>query len=287
MDACAHVKENTPDLWQLPPLAAEGHKYSRGHALVFGGAELTGAARLAALAAARAGAGLVTLAAPEAAWPVYAVSLLSILVRPIHTLADWQALLGDSRINAVCIGPGGGLHTATKQALHAVLQTNKTLVLDADALTLLAQDAPLRDIIPQRTATAVLTPHEGEYQKLASALGLDGDAEKTTRARQLAKALGSVVLLKGAETILAAPDGRVVRNHARAPWLATAGTGDVLAGIITGLLAQGMDAFDAACAGAWLHSEAARRFGRGMVAEDLLAEIPVAFAQAENKKGCR
>lgn len=276
----SHVKENTPSLWQLPPLNSDGHKYDRGHALVFGGPTLTGASRMAALAAARAGAGLVTLAAPAVAWPVYAASLLSVLVRPICAPTDWQELLNDTRMNTLCIGPGAGLDDATRQALHASFAQEKQRVLDADALSLLAQDAALREALLQARGVNVLTPHEGEYKKLAQALGLDADVEKTERALALAKALRCTVLLKGAQTIIADADGQCVVNHAQAPWLATAGTGDVLAGLITGFLVQGMRAFDAACAGAWVHGAAARQLGRGMLAEDLLNQIPQALAEA-------
>ncbi|MFM9890915.1 MAG: NAD(P)H-hydrate dehydratase [Rickettsiales bacterium] len=276
MDAPAKVKENGPDHWRIPPLQADGHKYTRGAALVFGGAVMTGASRLSALAAARAGAGLVTLAAPEVAWPIYAASLLSVIARPLAGVEDWNALVADTKTRAILIGPGAGRDALPHAALATALRSGEPTVLDADALGMLAADAGLRALATPSPygETRILTPHEGEYAQLAAALGLDTAADKPTRALALAQALHAVVVLKGEDTMIASPDGRVLVNHAHAPWLATGGTGDVLAGIITGLLAQGMDAFDAACAGVWIHGETAQKLGRGMLAEDLLGEIP-------------
>ena len=269
------MQENTPALWKIPPLAAEDHKYRRGHVLVYGGDTLTGASRLAALAALRTGAGLVTLAAPYSVWPVYAMSLLSVITRPLAGTEDWQALLEDARITVVILGPGAGVDMRLHHALTSALAANKKLLLDADALTLLAQDASLR--AQMQGKDVILTPHEGEYEKLAGALRLETAAH---RARALATALGVTVLLKGAETVIANGAGQERANHHAPPWLATAGTGDVLAGIIAGLWAQGMTAFDAASAGAWLHGEAALRRTRGMIAADLLAELPASLAAA-------
>ncbi|MFZ4124710.1 MAG: NAD(P)H-hydrate dehydratase [Rickettsiales bacterium] len=266
---------NSPSLWKIPPLLLEGHKYTRGHVLVYGGPVMTGASRLTALAALRIGAGIVTLAADEKTWPIYAESLLSVITRPLTTMQDWQALLADARINVVVIGPGAGVNDSTKQAMRAALLANKKCVFDADAITLLAQDASLRDAVKGRDV--ILTPHEGEYAKLASALRL-ADGDKASRAQALAEAMGVVVLLKGHETIIASTSTVVANDHAP-EWLATAGSGDVLAGMIAGLWAQGMSAFDAACAGTWLHGEAAYKLSRGMMAEDLLGKIPEVFAR--------
>ena len=270
------LTDNTPGLWRLPPLKSGDHKYTRGHAVVLGGATMTGAARLAALAAQRAGAGLVTLLAPEAAWPIYAASMLSIITRPWEQAA-WATLLADDRVTAILIGPGAGHTELTRHAAESALAGGKPLLLDADAITLLAKDSLLRKAV----TGAILTPHEGEYAAIAAACGLDLQADKPTRALALAKALNSTVLLKGPDTFIAAPDGRIARNTNAPAWLATGGTGDVLSGIITGLLAQGMPAFDAACAAAWLHGEAAQHYGPGMIAEDLLTAIPAALAVAE------
>lgn len=261
---------NDPSLWKIPPLQPQDHKYTRGHVLVYGGAVMTGASRLSALAALRIGAGMVTLAAPEKAWPIYAESLLSVITRPLKTHQDWQALVRDERIRVVIIGPGAGSDDTAKQAIIAASEAYKELVLDADAITLLAQDASLREAIKGKNV--ILTPHEGEYAKLAKTLGLVS-RNRESAAQELALALGVTVVLKGAQTIIANQTHTIVNDHAPA-WLATAGTGDVLAGMIAGLWAQGMSAFDAACAGTWLHGEAAYKLSRGMIAEDLLNKIP-------------
>lgn len=266
------MQENTPAEWKIPPLMPDDHKYRRGHVLVYGGEVMTGAARLAALAALRTGAGLVTLAAPAHVWPIYAASLLSVITRPLAEDQDWQALLEDRRIGVLLIGSGAGVDNRLRHALAAALVAEKKLLLDADALTLLAQDASLR--AQMKGKDVIITPHAGEYEKLAGALRLDKHATPGERAHALARALGAVVVLKGAQTVIADSAGAQRVNRHAPPWLATAGTGDVLAGMIAGLWAQGMTAFDAACAAAWLHGEAALRRTRGMIAEDLLAEIP-------------
>lgn len=265
------VKENSPAAWQIPPVTAKDNKYTRGHVLVLGGAEMTGAARLAALAAQRAGAGLVTLAVPPAQWAVYAARMVSVIVRACNATA-FRTLCADARIGVVLIGPGAGLTSRTRSCMRSA--AHKPLVLDADALTLLAQEPALRTAL--RGANLILTPHEGEYMRLAKALKLDTGAEKPVRAQALAAALGAVVVLKGADTCIARPTGPVLRDCPPA-WLACGGTGDVLAGIIAALWGQGMEAFDAACAGVWLHAEAARGFGPGMIAEDLIAALPKAL----------
>ncbi len=214
--------------------------------------------------------------APEAAWPIYAASLLSIIARPWEPQA-WQSLLADDRVTAILIGPGAGHTELTRYAVETASASGKPLLLDADAITLLAKDSSLRKALKP----AILTPHEGEYAAIAAACGLDVQADKPTRALALARALNSIVLLKGPDTFIAAPDGRIARNSNAPAWLATGGTGDVLAGLITGLLAQGMQPFEAACAAAWLHGEAAQHYGPGMIADDLLTAIPAALAVAE------
>jgi len=264
------MQTNSPSLWKIPPLRPEDHKYTRGHVLVWGGAVMTGASRLSALAALRIGAGIVTLVAPEKVWPVYAASLLSVITRPWKSERDWEALLADARLGVVVIGPGAGMEESTKHAIIAALDAGKRLVLDADALSLLAQDASLRESIIGKDV--ILTPHEGEYEKLAHALRLGG-GDRSAQAQVLASALNVTVVLKGNRTRIADKARMVVNDHAP-EWLATAGSGDVLAGMIAGLCAQGMPSFDAACAGVWLHGEAAICCGRGMIAEDLLEAIP-------------
>jgi hydroxyethylthiazole kinase-like uncharacterized protein yjeF len=256
--------ENGPELWgqALPRLALDGHKYSRGHALICGGYPTTGAARLAARGAARLGAGLVSVAVPAPALPVYAASLTSIMVRPLAAEADLDALLADERFNALLIGPGAGVGDVTRGRVLRLLATGRSVVLDADALSCFANDP--HALFTARRGALVLTPHEGEFRRLFKAGG-----DKLSRARAAAAESGAVVLLKGADTVIAAPDGRTAINANAPPTLATAGAGDVLAGMILGLLAQHMPAFEAACAACWIHGAAAGDFGPGLIAEDL------------------
>jgi NAD(P)H-hydrate epimerase len=256
-------------LWWLagfPRPSLEGHKYTRGHALVAGGGVMTGAARLAAKSAARTGAGLVTLAAPEAAFQIYAAALTGVIVHPVAGLDDFQALLADKRRNAVLIGPGAGVGAETRDKALATLAAGKRAVFDADALTSFADDPGT--LFSAIRSLCVMTPHEGEFARLFDATG-----SKPERARRAARQSGAVVLLKGADTVIAAPDGRVAINANAPPELATAGSGDVLAGIVLGLLAQGMEPFMAAAAAAWMHGDAARRIGAGLVSEDLVEAL--------------
>ncbi|HYM71593.1 MAG TPA: NAD(P)H-hydrate dehydratase, partial [Stellaceae bacterium] len=261
---------NDPALWldRFPFPGASDHKYRRGHALVAGGPVMTGAARLAARSAARAGAGLVTVAAPEPAFPIYAAALTGVIVLPVAGPDGFRALLADPRRNVVLVGPGAGSGPETRDKVLAVLAAGKQAVLDADALTAFA--ARPADLFAAVCAPCVLTPHEGEFARLFEATG-----SKVERARRAARASGAVIVLKGADTVIADPDGRAAINENAPPELATAGSGDVLAGLVTGLLAQGMPAFEAAAAAVWLHGEAARQFGAGLVAEDLIDDLPV------------
>ncbi len=267
---------NAPDLWRkaLSWPQPGGHKYSRGQALLFGGPVLTGAARLAARAAQRVGAGLVTLAAPTEAVPLYAAALESVIVRPVASVEDWRALLDDPKRNAVLIGPGMGLDADAKALVHAALATRKPCVLDADALTAFAGEP--QELFGLLHEACVLTPHEGEFSRLFGAR-LDAAAPKLERARRAAALAGCVVLLKGADTVVASPDGCAVVNDNAPPWLATAGAGDVLAGLIVGLLAQGLQPMVAASAAAWLHGRSAAAFGPGLIAEDIVDGVPVAL----------
>ena len=259
--------ENAPGLWRahMPaPLPAD-HKYSRGHALVVGGdGAHSGAARLAARAALRAGAGLVTVHAPEDAIPVYAAQLTAVMVA---STAELGSALADARRNAVLIGPGCGVSPTTRSQAVQALRAGKRCVLDADALTAF-RDAPAT-LFAALTPDSVLTPHEGEYRRLFAHEG-----DRLARARAAAGESGAVVVLKGADTVIAAPDGRAAINVNAPPTLATAGSGDVLAGFILGLLAQGMPAFETAAAGVWLHGAAAAAFGPGLIAEDLTETLP-------------
>jgi hydroxyethylthiazole kinase-like uncharacterized protein yjeF len=256
---------NLPELWTLPRLRDDGHKYSRGHVTVMGGAEMTGAARLAAEAARRAGAGLVTIAATERA-DVYRSGPPGLLVSE----APLDTLLADSRRLVWVCGPGLG-QQAARDALPLLLRAGRRVVADADALTAFA-DAP--DAL---RGAAVLTPHSGEFTRVFGAPG----ADRVSAVRAAAARTGAVVLLKGPDTIIAAPDGRVAINASAPPWLATAGAGDVLSGLIAGLLAQGMTDWQAACAGAFLHGRAALRAGPAMVVEDLLPALAEVLANPD------
>jgi len=261
--------ENDPALWRaaLPQLRASGNKYSRGHALLWGGYPTTGAARMAARAAARAGAGLTTIAVPLEALPIYAAALTSIMVRAAPTPLDLCKLLADKRLNALLIGPGAGIDASTRARALAMLETRRAVLLDADAISAFAEDR--ETLFAAVAGPCVLTPHDGEFARI-----FDASADKLARTRAAARTSGAVIVLKGADTVVAAPDGRAVINSNAPATLATAGSGDVLGGMILGLLAQGMEAFAAASAGVWLHGAAASDFGPGLLAEDLPDLLP-------------
>jgi hydroxyethylthiazole kinase-like uncharacterized protein yjeF len=267
--------ENGPALWggRFPVPAASGHKYSRGHAVVVSGSQShTGAARLAAMAALRGGAGLVTLASPRDALDINAAASLAVMVRPVDTAAELGTMLSDQRFNAVAIGPGAGVGDHTREMALTALAGPRGVVLDADALTSFADHAEDLFAALGRSGNAVLTPHSGEFHRLfgkALETNPDAAASKLDAARAAAAMAGAVVVYKGADTVIAAPDGRAAINANAPPWLATAGTGDVLAGLVIGLLAQGMPSFEAAAAAAWIHGEAATAAGPGMISEDL------------------
>jgi NAD(P)H-hydrate epimerase len=271
---------NGPALWlsRFPWPDAADHKYSRGHAVILGGREMTGAARLAAMGARRLGAGLVTIAAPPEAFAIYAAEEPGTLVKSVADAAGFRDLLADKRKNAVLVGPGAGVSDATADRVIQALGCGKAAVIDADGLSAFAGR-------PERLFTAVagpclLTPHEGEFKRLFDVAG-----DKPSRARAAARLSGAAVLLKGADTVIAAPDGRAVINATGTPDLATAGSGDVLAGMALGLLAQGMDAFDAGCVAAWAHGRLAERIGAGLIAEDLPAEIPGVLRELRKSGG--
>jgi NAD(P)H-hydrate epimerase len=234
---------------------------------------MTGAARLAARAAARIGAGLVTVAVPELAFPIYAAALTGI-VQPAGSLDALSAVMADPRRNAALIGPGAGLGQETCDKVLAILAAGKRTVLDADALTSFADNAEV--LFGAIRSPCVLTPHEGEFARLFASI-IDGSGSKLERGCRAARLSGAVMLLKGNDTVIAAPDGRAAINPGAPPELATAGSGDVLAGMVVGLLAQGMPAFESAAAAVWLHAEAARRFGPGLIAEDLVEGLPIAL----------
>ena len=274
---------NAPELWAslFPIPQPDSHKYRRGHAVVVsGGIATTGAARLAARGALRAGAGLVTIASPTEALPVNAAASTAVMVRPVDGPAALTEFLSDPRRNAVVLGPGGGVGPAMQALAVAALGSAAGVVLDADALTSFAGDRAMlmKSIEKRQDNAAVLTPHEGEFSILFSDISektkVHGKIEKTCIA---AKISGAIVVLKGSDTVVTAPDGRAAVANNAPPWLATAGSGDVLAGMIAGLLAQGMPGFEAACAAVWLHGEAGREAGPGLISEDLPERLPQVY----------
>jgi hydroxyethylthiazole kinase-like uncharacterized protein yjeF len=273
----AGLRADTPRLWlpALPRRGPESHKYTHGSALVMGGpARQSGAARLAARAALRVGAGLVSVACTPDALPVYASRLTAVMTKVVEDAAALDALLGDRRLSAFLIGPGYGIGDATAACCERLLATGRPVVLDADAIT--SWQGRIEALAARLHPACVLTPHDGEYARLFPFTG-----DRLGRARQAAAAAGAVVLLKGADTVVAAPDGRAAIATIGAPWLATAGTGDVLAGLVLGLLAQGMPAFEAASAAVWLHARAAALHGPGLIAEDLSELVPGLLADLE------
>jgi ADP-dependent NAD(P)H-hydrate dehydratase / NAD(P)H-hydrate epimerase len=261
--------ENQPGFWlgQMPTLRLDAHKYDRGHALIVGGYPKTGAARLAARASARMGAGLVTVAVPELAFSIYATALTSIMVHPLAEGQGVAPLLQDSKFAALMIGPGSGVGADTRENVRDMLATRLPIVLDADALTSFADNKEA--LFAKLNRQCILTPHEGEFARLFGSSGA-----RTDRASQAARESGAVLVLKGQHTLIASPDGQIIVNSNAPPTLATAGSGDVLAGIILGLLAQGMTPFLAAAAAVWIHGAAANDFGPGLIADDLPDLLP-------------
>jgi hydroxyethylthiazole kinase-like uncharacterized protein yjeF len=274
---------NEPPLWaeHFPRAALGGHKYDRGHAVVVSGdVTHTGAARLAARGALRAGAGLVTIASPRNALAVNAAASLAVMVRQADGAPVLAKFLRDPRLNAVLLGPGGGVGAGMQAKVRAALDGHRAVVLDADALTSFAGNpAALAKAIKARTEEAtVLTPHEGEFSRLFKRLDeVVRLPVKLEKAALAARIMGAIVVLKGVDTVVATPDGRTSMAANAPPWLATAGSGDVLAGMITGLLAQGMPGFEAASAAVWLHGEAASEFGPGLISEDLPDALPAVY----------
>lgn len=271
-DSGRPLHENTPAYWShaMPWPTAASHKHARGRLVVVGGDALhTGAARLAARAGLRIGAGLVTVLSPPGAAHIYAGVLEAVMVRAFDTDLDLSSLAETA--DAAVIGPAAGVTPATRANLVGLTRTGAALIVDADALTVYA-GAP-DDLFAILDKDDVLTPHPGEFERLFPGL-LAGAPNRIEAAREAARRAGAVVLLKGADTVIAAPDRRAAVNINGSPWLATAGSGDVLAGFIAGLIAQGMDSYLAACAGAWIHADCARRFGPGLTAEDLPGLAP-------------
>jgi hydroxyethylthiazole kinase-like uncharacterized protein yjeF len=265
------TKENGPSLWRelLAEPGSETHKYRRGHLAVFSGeAGKTGAARLSATAGLKAGAGLVTVGSPSAAMPVNAASLTAIMLHPVDTVKDLENWLGSAKLAAFVLGPGFGIGKKTRQ--FALALKDRPLVLDADGITSFKEKpSDLFEAFAGGEPHLVLTPHEGEFARLFPDIAADDNLSKVEKAVKAANRAHAAIVYKGADTVIASPDGRAYINTNGPPWLATAGSGDVLAGMIGALLAQGMPAFEAAAAGVYLHGEAGKRAGRGMTAEDL------------------
>jgi len=269
--------ENTPELWvnDFPWPDFNAHKYSRGHLVIGGGSEMTGAAQLAARAGLRIGAGLVTIACGPKAVPTYTSSMPAVLTATLERSGDFAAYLEDSRRRAILLGPGYGVDRKTHTHVLTALALGKLVCLDADALTVfVGRSSELFAAIAANSdagGATVLTPHEGEFARLFP--GLSGRG-KLARARMAAAESNAIVLIKGSDTVIAAPDGRAVINANAPPDLATGGTGDVLSGLIAGLLAQGVAPFEATSMAVWIHGRAAAEFGPGLIAEDLTDCLP-------------
>lgn len=272
------MRENSLETWKhlWHPPVFEGHKYSRGHCVAVSGPYWsTGAIRLAARAALRTGAGLVTIASPQSALAINASHATSVMTKGFDTLEAFSDLIGDRRISAVVIGPGLGLPEDNRDLVCSVLRSEAFVVLDADALTLFAgnSDDLFKVLATRPSNRTVLTPHGGEFTRLFPGVDKDHGSSKPDRARAAATMAHATVLLKGPDTVIAAPDRQVIINHDSSPWLATAGSGDVLAGILAGLGAQGIPGFEAAAMAAWMHNAAALHAGPGLIAEDLVEAI--------------
>ncbi|OYX35133.1 MAG: bifunctional ADP-dependent NAD(P)H-hydrate dehydratase/NAD(P)H-hydrate epimerase [Caulobacterales bacterium 32-69-10] len=275
--------ENGDALWasRLPWPSAGAHKHARGRMVVVSGPMWsTGAARLSARSGLRAGAGLVTVLSPTGALAVNAAQLEAVMVHGFETDAELERAAAEA--DAAVIGPGAGVNNATMLNLMALARTGAALVVDADALTVFRDDPETLFSLLDRDD--VLTPHVGEFERVFPGV-LEGSPDKVTATRRAAAQAGAVVLLKGPDTVIAAPDGRAAVNTNAQAWLATAGSGDVLAGLIAGLLAQGMDSFEAACAAAWIHGEAGSAFGPGLIAEDLPGLVPPVLKRLWEARG--
>lgn len=276
---------NLPALWASHMVGprSEDHKYSRGHVVVVSGsAHATGAARLAAAGALRAGAGAVTVASPSDALLVNAAHLTAIMVRAVDSPGELRELIASRSPGAAVIGPGNGVGQRTAANVEAALSADCGVVLDADAITSFeGMSERLFRNIRSRRAPVMLTPHQGEFRRLFG----ENDLPRIDSARAAAETSGATIVLKGPDTVVAAPDGHASINANAPSYLATAGSGDVLAGVIAGLLAQGMPAFEAASAGVWLHGAAATRIGKGLIAEDLPAALPFVLQALDRSSG--
>lgn len=300
------VRQNLTSLWlsSYPWPRDGGHKYDRGHAIVVSGPpQQTGATRLSARGALRVGAGLVTMIGSAASTAVNAAHVTAIMVRSVQGSGSLAEFLQDVRRNAVLIGPGASVGRETAEDVLSILKSEASVVLDADALTSFAAGdknpgradsgmgflarngdreitpAALFGAIKARPGSVVMTPHDGEFKRLFGKV----EGSKLDRARHASEQSGAIVILKGTDTVIAEPGGRAAINANAPPWLATAGSGDVLAGFVLGLLAQRMPAFEAACAAVWLHGECASQFGIGLIAEDLPEMLPRVLADLHSR----
>ena len=260
---------NTPELWKkkFPIPTYDTHKYKRGHLLIAGAANMTGATHLASSSARRIGAGVVTIGAPSSSCDIYKLGAFGHIVLPINNPGDWNNLLKNYKNTATLIGPGLGKIAFLKDVVIAALNSKKPVILDADGLNIFKNN-PLQ-LFHSTNRKHILTPHEGEFKKLFNFKG-----NPISRVSRAAKKSGAIVLLKGSSTIIAHPNGKIIINDTGKPYLATAGSGDVLAGIIAGLITQGMNVFEAGCGGTWIHGRAAELFGPGLIAEDIPKLIP-------------
>lgn len=269
-DINPQIFANGPGFWGggYPRRSSTDHKYTHGHAVIVGGADMTGASRLASTASRRIGAGLASIAIPSQSFEAYAAGEPGNILERVDDAAALQELIADPRKNAILVGPGCGVNDRTRSLVLMSLASGKPTVLDADAITVFADDPGTLFTAIGEAGPVLMTPHEGEFRRLFNAI-----ESKVDSSCEAAKESGAVVLLKGADTVVAAPDGRAVINEGAPPTLATAGSGDVLAGVAVGLLAQGMDVFDAAAAACWMHGRAAAHFGPGLIAEDLAGSL--------------
>ena len=284
-DISPQTYHNDPALWrdQFPCPTLTGHKYNRGHgAVISGGPAHGGAARLAARVALRIGAGLVSVVCPEAAVVAHAAQLNAVMIKPFMGKGDIGTYLKDDRIGHWCVGPGGGVNERTRDHVLQILAAGRGCVIDADGLSVFAdQPDRLFKAIAKSGQCPVLTPHAGEFARLFP----DMAGGKLAAARAAARRSGAVVIYKGPDTVIAGPDGRAVINDNAPPTLATAGSGDVLAGLCLGLMAQGMASFEAALAAVWVHGAAATAFGPGLISEDIEGQIPATLSYISESTG--
>ena len=260
---------NHPKAWpvQYPWPLVEHHKYSRGHAVIVAGHEMTGAARLAVHSAMRAGAGIVSVATPTEAAVIYRICLPGAIIKPVRDTGTFREIIEDPRVSACLVGPGNGVNVATRVKVLTILRQKIPVVLDADAISVFEETPEL--LFSNIDSPCLITPHEGEFLRIFNSHG-----NKVSRVRDAAIMSGATVILKGADTVIGAPDGRIVINDNAPADLATAGAGDVLAGFAVGLLSNKLDPFAAGCIAVWLHGEAAQEFGPGLIAEDLPDVLP-------------